>query len=82
LERIEAWAADFGGLEAMSAIEYAQLEQAGRLTIRAEGEKDAAVAVKLTSESRRLLAALRKRKAAPTTPKLEEYLARQGAPAS
>lgn len=57
----------------LDAVGRAQLSQAVRLMLQLEREKDAAVAVKLSSESRRLLALLRKRPAKQST--LRERLA-------
>jgi len=62
-------------LGSLTAIERQQLAQAVRLMIKIDTEKDAAVAVKLSSESRRLLNSLRKRGRSPRGPTLQEYLA-------
>jgi hypothetical protein len=74
----QALAADFGGVDALSAIDRALLEQGCRLLVRAERAKDADAVVRLSSEARRGLVALRRRReSAPrkeSTPTLEEYL--------
>jgi hypothetical protein len=55
---------DFGGEAALLAVDRALLMQACRLMVRAERVKDADAAVRLSSEARRGLGALRRRVAA------------------
>jgi hypothetical protein len=69
----EAMAADFGGVAMLSAVDHAMLEQACRLMVRAERTKDADAAVRLSSEARRGLAALRRHR--ETVPRDEPTLA-------
>jgi hypothetical protein len=72
--------ADFGGAEALPALDRVLLMQGCKLLARAERVKDADSAVRLTSEARRILASLRKRAAppSPSGPSLAEYLASIG----
>jgi len=68
-------AEDFGGLDAMSAVDRALLSQACKLMVRAGGARDHDLAVRLSGEGRRLLSGLRKRAPAPKAETLREYLA-------
>jgi hypothetical protein len=79
-ELFQTIAADFGGADALSAVDHAQLSQACHLMVRAERESDADIVVRLAGEARRLLAVLRKRApAAKPGAALDEYLAKSGA---
>jgi hypothetical protein len=55
--------ADFGGIDALSAIERQQLMLACRLLLRSERTRDLGAAVRATSEARRLLNAISRRPA-------------------
>jgi hypothetical protein len=59
----DAVVADFGGADALSAIDCIMLEQACRLLSRTHRIKikDTAVAIRMSSEARRLLESLRRR---------------------
>jgi hypothetical protein len=77
-------AADFGGEAALSAIDRALLMQSCVLLTRAQRTRDVDAAVRLTSEARRGLMALRRHAVAPREgPTLAEYLAdKYGPPAA
>jgi hypothetical protein len=61
-------AVDFGGVDALSGVDRAMLMQACRLMARGARAKSADDAVRLTSEARRILMALRKRVPALSAP--------------
>jgi len=80
LALFDAMAADFGGADALSAIDKTMLAQACRLLVRSERARDADIAVRLSNASARLLAGLRKTKRQPASgPTLAQYLAGKAA---
>jgi hypothetical protein len=62
LALFDEMAADFGGVDALTAIDKTMLAQASRLLVRSERAKNADIAVRLSNASARLLAGLRKTK--------------------
>jgi hypothetical protein len=59
----------------LSAVDTVLLRQACRLLARGERLRDPDAAVRLSSEARRILAALKRKRAEQTGPSLAEYLA-------
>jgi hypothetical protein len=55
----ESMAADFGGADALSAIDRAMLWQACRLMVRGDRTQDADIAIRLSNASARLLTSVR-----------------------
>lgn len=82
-ELFDRLAGDFGGAAALSAsaIDSEMLRQAARLMARAARTRDADAAVRLTSEARRLVETLRRRKREPAVIPLRARLAAEAAEA-
>jgi hypothetical protein len=76
-ELYDNMAADFGGAKALTSVQAVMLAQSVRLLMRAEREKNAEDAVRLSNAAMRMLGTLRngRRKAAAPTLSLRERLA-------
>lgn len=67
-------AADFGGADALTSVQRVMLAQSVRLLMRAEREKNAEDAVRLSNAAIRMLGTLRNGRRRPAAPSLAEHL--------
>jgi hypothetical protein len=79
-ELLDGLAAVFGGASGLTSVQTIMLGQAARLLMRAERERNAEDAVRLSNAAVRILGSLRngRRKPAPPTMSLDEHLATEG----
>ncbi len=75
-ELFDGMAADYGGVDALTSVQRVMLSQACRLLMRAERERIAEDAVRLSNAALRMLGALQngRKKPAPPVLSLDEHL--------
>ncbi len=72
-ELFDGMAADFGGVDALTPVQSVMLSQACRLLMRAEREKNAEDAVRLSNAAVRMLGSLRNGRRQPTLRPVETF---------